>query len=453
MFKKTLVIILCLIMVCTSMLCVNATVVPTISIGSGSVSAGKLCSISVSIANNPGIVAARLVVVYDATALTLISAGDSGLLNDKTETPTPEILYWEDAAATVDNTANGVIATLTFKANEDAQTGKYPVTVGYETGDIYNVDLEDVNFTVSGGFINVIGNTCYHTETEWQVTTEPSPKSDGVRSEICISCGTVVNTETIPATDNETGTSGNILWSYNASLKSLTLSGEGNVPDFTSSYLSQPWYLHKTKITSLKIDATAESIGSYAFAKHTALNSAVLSDEIKIVGEYAFWDCKELTSVNLPSSLQEIGTSAFSNCVSLENIELSSELVSIGDSAFAHCNALTGVLRLEKVLYLGDEAFVNTGLYGIVLSDNIGYVGVANYVPIYCRAGSNGADMGYEIIGDMDNNGTLSVTDLAGLRAEMMNDLSYSVKTDFNEDDNLNALDIVRLKKTLAYGG
>lgn len=455
LIKKILAVTLCtVLLLATLTVSTSAVAVPTITVGSSSALAEGLCSVNISISNNPGVIGARLAVIYDSSALTLKASGDSGLLKDRTETPTPDILYWEDAFATVNNTANGVIATLTFAVKKEAQPGKYPISIGYNTGDIYNIDLEDVNFSVESGFITVISNTCYHTETTWLVTKEPTVNEDGIRSEVCTECGTILNEELIPATGDETGTCGELLWSYNTTATRLSINGVGNIPDFTSSYLSQPWYLRKLDIKALEINVKTEIIGKYAFSKHTSLETALLPDTLRIISDNAFEDCVMLSSINFPLSLQEISHSAFAGCSSLTDIScLPENLVSIGKYAFQNCTGLTGILRIKSAMYIGDYAFKGCdNLEALVLPDIMGYIGkdILSEDRIFCREGSAGAEAGYPVIGDFDENGTLTATDAVGLRKELLSSNSYNIIADINEDSSVNVTDIVRIKKELA---
>lgn len=432
---------------------VNAAESPTLRVSSASISSGGLCSVSVSLENNPGIIAARLSVIYDKTALTLKSAGDSGLLNGKVATPSPDILYWEDALATENNSANGIAVTLTFAVNSGTPSGKYPISIGYTAGDIYNLDLTDVNFTVVSGYITVISAECYHNDSFWQVTTQPTASSEGIRSEICADCGEVIKTEKIPATGNETGVCGELIWNYNSAYEYLEINGDGKFPDFTSSYLSQPWYLKKTKIKTVVFANNLDRIGNYAFSKHTALKNVVLPNDLSIIGDSAFLDCLKLFDIELPQSLQEIGNNAFYGCSDLTSINFPENLVSIGDSAFENCKGLSGVLRIKSAIYIGDNAFSGcNGLTAIVLPDNVGYIGNNVFLndKIFCRMGSYGADAGYAIIGDLDGNKAFAANDLVLLKKELLYNSEYTVLADINEDGAFSLTDLVRFKKQLA---
>ena len=104
---------------------------------------------------------ATLTVSYDEEALTLISVKDGGILGTQSHKPelkSPYTLAWSDDTATVNNTTNGVAATLTFKLSESAVRGQsYPISVSYDYDnyDIYDVDLNCVRFTLENGTVNI----------------------------------------------------------------------------------------------------------------------------------------------------------------------------------------------------------------------------------------------------------------------------------------------------------
>ena len=93
---------------------------PTYGLGAKTVTVGDEFTMTVSIANNPGIISLRFTVEYDSEKLQLLEASDAELLKGFT-TPSPTIsspftLRWADNLATTNNTANGNIVALKFKA-------------------------------------------------------------------------------------------------------------------------------------------------------------------------------------------------------------------------------------------------------------------------------------------------------------------------------------------------
>ena len=85
----------------------------------------------------------------------------------------------------------------------------------------------------------------------------------------------------------------------------LTISGTGEMYDYTTSYLptssgTVPWYSYKSNyIESIVIEEGVTSVGNYAFYYCPKLISAVLPDSLTIIGDNAFDSCSDLVSVDL----------------------------------------------------------------------------------------------------------------------------------------------------------
>lgn len=89
----------------------------------------------------------------------------------------------------------------------------------------------------------------------------------------------------------------NIIWKYNSSSKTLTLSGTGAIDSFTDddfSNLERPWKNYIHEIENVKIEEGITSIGDYTF-KYIASN--------------------EIKNIEIPKSLISIGKSAFKTCI------------------------------------------------------------------------------------------------------------------------------------------
>lgn len=133
---------------------------PQIIVDTKTVLAGSTVTVDVSLLNNPGIVSMALTVDFDER-IELVSVTDSGLIPGQVHSPTmgnPYVLCWVNDTATENFTGNGVIATLTFEVPEDMPVGEYPITISYDLDnyDIYNCDVELVDFAVVNGKVNVI---------------------------------------------------------------------------------------------------------------------------------------------------------------------------------------------------------------------------------------------------------------------------------------------------------
>ena len=135
-------------------------VLPSLAVSSAIGTAGSSVTVELSLANNPGIVSAYLDLIYDTDRLTLTDIEDTGLLagalfsNDLFTVPFA--LNWDDSLASKNNTANGVIAKLTFQIKEDCPEGIIPITVSFNEGNIIDKDLNNVDFLTVDGAVEVV---------------------------------------------------------------------------------------------------------------------------------------------------------------------------------------------------------------------------------------------------------------------------------------------------------
>lgn len=121
---------------------------------------GGEVEVTISMNENPGIIAAALNVDYDSDKLELVGVKDTGLLkgfvsgDDLAEDPF--YLSWVDSTAAENNAANGTIATLTFKVKEGCAVGDVAaVTLTYKDSEIHDTALNNVAFRVVAGSVAI----------------------------------------------------------------------------------------------------------------------------------------------------------------------------------------------------------------------------------------------------------------------------------------------------------
>ena len=133
--------------------------IPKIVVSSGKGSVGSTVKVTISLQDNPGIITASLKVGYDATKLKLVSAEDTGLLNDSIFsndlTLNPYVLCWDDALALSNNSSNGAIVTLTFKVLQ-SDACKTDIVVTFEENEIYDMNLDPVFFETQNGQVEIV---------------------------------------------------------------------------------------------------------------------------------------------------------------------------------------------------------------------------------------------------------------------------------------------------------
>jgi len=123
--------------------------------------AGEQIQVTMSLKNNPGIIAATMEVSYDSSKLRLVNVRDEGLLKDSifsdSYSRNPYYLSWNDALATENNSAEGTIATLTFEILPGTSAGKTEVVLSLSEREIFDKDLNDVPFNGKNGIITISG--------------------------------------------------------------------------------------------------------------------------------------------------------------------------------------------------------------------------------------------------------------------------------------------------------
>ena len=117
-------------------------------------------------------------------------------------------------------------------------------------------------------------------------------------------------------------------------------------------------YLNGNAVTSVRVDASVETIKPYVFQGLAGLTSLTLDAGVKNIGAYAFEKCTSLSSVVLPETIEEIGMSAFSGCSGLISINLPSSLKNV-ETGILSGTAITEITVPEGVTYINNQAFQN----------------------------------------------------------------------------------------------
>lgn len=128
---------------------------------------------------------------------------------------------------------------------------------------------------------------------------------------------TSVNLEPLMVRAEETGGicgkngQGNVVWKYDSSTQTVTISGHGEMQDYENVYNGEtraPWL--SNTISHIVVEEGVTSIGNYAF-KETACEDVSLSDGLKRIGEGAFSECRSLTSLEIPATVTNLEYEAF----------------------------------------------------------------------------------------------------------------------------------------------
>ncbi len=163
----------------------------------------------------------------------------------------------------------------------------------------------------------------------------------------------------------------NIHYSFDSNTETLTLTGSGDMYDYTM--LDTPF--SGMGIKTLKADGSRiTSIGNNAFYGCVNMASISLPNTLTEIGEWAFaGNRNHLKEISIPANVKIIGDHAFAGCLKLEKVAMaSSGIKSIGTYAFENCYKLTDIQLPNTITYLGDNVFVEcTSLKSIVIPDSL----------------------------------------------------------------------------------
>lgn len=172
------------------------------------------------------------------------------------------------------------------------------------------------------------------------------------------------------------GTCGdNLTWIFDESTGTLTISGTGEMTNWSSPSYIPPWYDYRLSINHISIDDGVTTIGNMAFCDCTRITSITIPDGVTSIGYFSFAGCSVLTTVIIPDSVTHIGEYAFVLCKNLWNIEIPDSVTNIGENAFCDCKSITRITVPDSVTSIGELAFGGcTSLISITVdTDNPNY--------------------------------------------------------------------------------
>ena len=208
---KKVLSILVMVAMLASFIALPAAAAETVTLTVSNVTAqpGEEVTVTISVANNPGLASLVFDVAYDSV-LTLTNVTFNPAFGAYATAPTP---YRNPEPITMisplsDITTNGIFVTLTFKVSEKAAFGyQANVTVTFNADDIYDGNFDTVPMSVINGAVTV---ACPHANTI-ETPEEPADcDSVGYSAGVyCNDCKTYVSGhEEIPSTNNHVDANG-----------------------------------------------------------------------------------------------------------------------------------------------------------------------------------------------------------------------------------------------------
>ena len=147
----------------------------------------------------------------------------------------------------------------------------------------------------------------------------------------------------------------NLTWQYDKDSKTLTISGEGEMPDNPVS--DKTWSNYLGNIETVVIEDGVTSIGAYAFENCSKLKSVSIPNSVQKINVGAFRYCESLDNVELPDGIKFIAQYLFQGCVSLKTVSIPDSVTKIRSSAFQKCSSLGNIDLPASLTLIEDYAF------------------------------------------------------------------------------------------------
>lgn len=147
-----------------------------------------------------------------------------------------------------------------------------------------------------------------------------------------------------------------LLWEF-VNTGVLTISGNGDMPDYDGGEEKTPWNDLEDLITEIVIEEGITSIGAYSFGHLPNLKDVSISESVKTIGEAAFESCSSLAEISVPEGVTDIGEWAFASCGNLTEVSLPYSLHAISRAMFRDCGSLKTIILPIGITEVGNYAF------------------------------------------------------------------------------------------------
>lgn len=189
---------------------------------------------------------------------------------------------------------------------------------------------------------------------------------------------------------------------------------------------------------------TVNEIADRALMPSDYMNNPIVSltipETVESIGDYAVFNCYNLTEIKIPKGVKHIGAHAFQYCLWVETIELPASLTSIDEYAFGN------IYYLESVVsYITNPFAIADNVFGIADGDALTPPTATFSVP----AGTKGK---YEATAGWKESPTITEMDLDIDLDTIVGYImagEYNKKADLNNDNKVNAADIVEIVKII----
>ncbi len=167
-------------------------------------------------------------------------------------------------------------------------------------------------------------------------------------------------------------TLGEYAFSYSENLKSITIPNKvKNIP-----YCA---FENSQSLQEVNLPQNLETLSIRSFGKCKNLEKIILPDSVKVIPNCCFEQCEKLADIVFPANLQLIEFGAFMDCSSLKTIDIPKGTQKIESRAFENCTSLETIALPDSIKKIDSYAFNNTYYFQkAVRQDGALYIG--NYL-------------------------------------------------------------------------
>ena len=175
----------------------------------------------------------------------------------------------------------------------------------------------------------------------------------------------------------------NLTWVFDEATGTLTISGAGEMDNYTAPYKDpDPVFLLADETSSGneqdentgEEDEKDEYLPSWEALKEDIF-TVILEEGVTSLGSYAFYECTALESIRLPESLTKLGEYAFSGCYQLNSVEIPSKITSIPEGIFEANEALSDISLPDTITEIGAKAFEYCGFTQFIVPESVKTIG------------------------------------------------------------------------------
>ena len=274
--------------------------------------------------------------------------------------------------------------------------------------------------------------------------------------------------------------------------KDCTSLKEINIPN-SVTLIGMCAFRNCTSLTEITIPNSVTCIGIELFRDCENLKKVTISNSVESIGEFAFGNCISLTEIIIPDSVNYIAYAAFDNTPFIDNyhddliilgsvlykyqgndaiVTIPNSVTSIGYGAFEDCTSLKEINIPNSVTSIDECAFYCcTSLKKITIPNSITWIGALslgyneyNYITqkrdkiedftIYGFKGSTAetyaTENDFNFIA-IDNDTQPTTKDILKLKKYILGISNDITNLDFNQDNNVNILDLNVAKQSILY--